>query len=209
MALLRSVLLALLLVPAVACAAEVPANGIFLVAGRDLRDPNFRETVVLVTQPPQGGPFGVIVNRPLPHRLSELFPDYEALRARDSVIHFGGPVARDGLVFLVRTKKAPPAATRVLDDVYILTDIDAALDLLANPDPANMRVFAGYSGWAPGQLQNELRRGGWHVLPADAATVFDMKVEEIWPALIARANLRKTALQGALWRRDLPAMAVK
>jgi putative transcriptional regulator len=182
----------LLLFSAAALAAEVPANGIFLVASRDLRDPNFRETVVLVTQPPQGGPFGLIINRPLPHRLSELFPEYEALRERDSVIHFGGPVERDGIVFLVRAKTPPPSATRVLDDVYVLTDLSAALDLLENPDPGNTRVFAGYSGWAPGQLQSELRRGGWHVLPADAATVFDKKAGEIWPALIGRANLRRT-----------------
>jgi putative transcriptional regulator len=192
MTFLRSGMLALLLFSAAALAAEVPANGIFLVASRDLRDPNFRETVVLVTQPPQGGPFGLIINRPLPHRLSELFPEYEALRERDSVIHFGGPVERDGIVFLVRAKTPPPSATRVLDDVYVLTDLSAALDLLENPDPENTRVFAGYSGWAPGQLQSELRRGGWHVLPADAATVFDKKAGEIWPALIGRANLRRT-----------------
>ena len=192
MTFLRSGMLALLLISAAALAAEVPANGIFLVASRDLRDPNFRETVVLVTQPPQGGPFGLIINRPLPHRLSELFPEYEALRERDSVIHFGGPVERDGIVFLVRAKTPPPGATRVLDDVYILTDRNVALNLLENPDPENTRVFAGHSGWAPGQLQNELRRGGWHVLPADAATVFDKKAEEIWPALIGRAGLRRT-----------------
>ena len=195
MRLLQTALLGLLLSSAAALPAEVPANGIFLVAGRDLRDPTFRETVVLVTQPPLGGPFGLIINRPLPHRLSEIFPEHKALRARDSAIHFGGPVAPDGFVFLVRTKQAPPAATRVLTHVYVLTEMDAALDLLENPDPENTRVFAGYSGWAPGQLQSELRRGGWHVLPADAATVFDMKVKEIWPALIERASLRRTGRQ--------------
>ena len=209
MRVLRSVLLAVLLLPAAALAAEVPANGIFLIASRDLRDPNFRETVVLVTQPSQGGPFGLIINRPLPHRLSELFPEYEALRERDSVIHFGGPVERDGIVFLVRAKTPPPSATRVLEDVYILTDMNAALDLLENPQPENTRVFAGYSGWAPGQLQSELQRGGWHVLPADAAMVFDRKAEEIWPALIERASLRRTMLHGAPSHRHAPGLLVE
>ena len=63
-------------------AAENPASGIFLVAAATLEDPNFRETVVLVTHPRQGAPFGVIINRPLPATLNEAFPDHEGLKAR-------------------------------------------------------------------------------------------------------------------------------
>ena len=174
-------------------AAEMPANGIFLVAKRDLRDPNFKETVVLVTHPQRGGPYGVIINRPLGQPLSEVFPEHETLKGRKDVLFFGGPVAREGLVFLVRAPKPPPRAVPVLQDVYFTSDPDWIDGLLKRPEPTRgLRVFAGYSGWAPGQLQSEIARGGWYVLPADAETVFEMESSRIWPELIGRATTRHT-----------------
>lgn len=176
----------------VVMAAEL-ANGIFLVAKREMRDPRFRETVVLVTQPPQGGPFGVIVNRPLSQLLSEAFPKQAALKGRKDVVFRGGPVASGRLLFLVRTSNPPARAVRVLKDVYFTADADRIDALLARPDPTRgLRVFAGYSGWAPGQLQNEMERGDWYVLPADAETIFETDVSRIWPNLVQRASSRPT-----------------
>ncbi len=176
-----------------AVAAENMANAIFLVAKRELADPNFRETVVLVTHPSRGGPWGVIINRPLEHRLSEVLTDYESLKGRKDVLFFGGPVARQGLVFLVRSPKAPPGATAVLRDVFFTSDTDLIDSLLKRPDPTRgLRVFSGHSGWAPGQLQQEIARGGWHVVPADAETVFDKDPALVWPELIRRATTKQT-----------------
>lgn len=173
-------------------AAEHGANGVFLVAKREMRDPRFRESVVLVTQPRQGGPFGVIVNKPLEHHLSEVFPDYHALKGKKDVIYFGGPVAPQGMIVLVRTEKMPPKALQVLDDVYFVGDPDVIDELLQRKDPTRgLRVYAGYSGWAPGQLQNELARGDWHVVPADAATVFEKSSGTIWPELERRATTKR------------------
>ena len=174
-------------------AAEMQANAVFLVAKPELKDPNFRETVVLVTHPREGGQWGVIINRPLDHRLSEVFTEYETLKNRKDVLFFGGPVARDGLVFLVRSVKPPPRAVPVLRDVYFISDINWIEGLLQRPEPTRgLRVYSGYSGWAPGQLQSEIVRGGWHVLPADAETVFDWDPAHIWPELIKRAATRQT-----------------
>lgn len=174
-------------------AAEMPANSVFLVARRGMPDPNFRETVVLVTHPQRGVPFGVIINRPLDHRLSEVFTDHESLKGRKDVVYFGGPVARDGLVFLVRAAKPPARAIPVLKDVYFTADSDLVDELLKRPDPTQgLRVFAGYSGWGPGQLQHEISRGDWHLLPADAETVFEKEHSRIWPELIERATIRRT-----------------
>jgi len=173
-------------------AAEGGANAIFLVAKPDLSDPNFRETVVLVTHPPQGNPWGVIINRPLEHRLSELLTDYESLKGRKDVLFFGGPVLPEGLVFLVRSPKAPPGTTAVLRDVFFTFDTDFIDGLLKRPDPTRgLRVFAGYSGWGPGQLQREIERGGWHVIPADAETIFDKDSALIWPELNRRATTKQ------------------
>lgn len=176
-----------------AVAAEAVANSIFLVAARDLRDPNFKESVVLITQPQGSGPFGVIINRPLAHRVSALFPDNEALQGRDDVVYFGGPVGRQSLVFLARTRQAPPRGTRVLNDVYFTPDSAWFDSMLKRADPLQgVRVYAGYAGWAAGQLQNEIERGGWHVVPADADTIFDKDPATIWPELIQRATQRMT-----------------
>ena len=172
--------------------AEDMANAVFLIANPGLQDPNFRETVVLVTHPREGAPWGVIINRPLDHRLSEVFTEFETLKNRKDVLFFGGPVARDGLVFLVRSLKPPPRAVPVLRDVYFISDIDWIEGLLQRPEPTRgLRVYSGYSGWAPGQLQSEIARGGWHVLPADADTVFDSDTARIWPELIKRAAARQ------------------
>jgi len=179
-------------------AAESVANAIFLVAKREMGDPRFRESVVLVTQPREGGPFGVIVNKPLPHRLAEVFPDREALKNRSDVVHFGGPVSPRGLYVLLRAEKPPTGMIRVLKDVYFSGDPDVIDGLLQRADPARgLRVYAGYSGWAPGQLQNELGRGDWHVVPANAATVFDMPPERIWPELFLRATTKQTRASGS------------
>jgi putative transcriptional regulator len=180
-------------VPLRALGAEDIANAVFLIASPGLHDPNFRETVVLVTHPRGGAPWGVIINRPLDRRLSEVFTEHEALKKRKDVLFLGGPVGREGLVFLVRSPKSPPRAVPILRDVYIVSDLRWIDGLLQRPEPTRgLRVYAGYAAWGPGQLQREIERGGWHVLPADAATVFDKDPADIWPELIKRAATRKT-----------------
>lgn len=188
------VLCAALIAVADAAAAEQSANGIFLVATSALRDPNFRETVVLVTQPSQSGPFGVVINRPLDRRVTDVLPGYKSKRPRE-VVHYGGPVARDAVVFLVRTADPPARAIRVLRDVYITGDRETAESILDKGAPGRaLRVYAGYSGWAPGQLQHEISRGSWYVLPADAETIFEKDPGKIWPELSQRAALRRTGI---------------
>lgn len=174
-------------------AAEGEANAIFLVASPGLHDPNFRETVVLVTHPREGTPWGVIINRPLEQRLSEIFAEFETLKGSKDTLFFGGPVVPDGLVFLVRSPQPPPRAVAVLREVYFVGDVEWIEGLLRRPEPTQgLRVYAGYSGWGPGQLQAEIERGGWHVLPADAATVFEANPLRIWPELIKRATTTRT-----------------
>ena len=176
-------------------AADDAANAIFLIAKRELGDPNFRETVVLVTHPREGGPWGVIINAPLDRRLTEVFPEHESLKPRKDVLYFGGPVQREGLVFLVRSFKPPPRSVQVLRDVYFTGDVDWIDGQLKRPNPTRgLRVYTGYSAWAPGQLQKEIERGSWYVLPADAETVFEKESHRIWPELVERAATQRTGL---------------
>jgi len=181
-------------------AAETQANAIFLVARRGMTDPNFRETVVLVTLPPRGVPIGVVINRPLERRLSEAFPDVAGLKGRKEVLYYGGPVARDGLVFLVRSAKPPEGSQLLLRDVFFTSDIELIEKLLKRKDPLDgLRVFSGYAGWGPDQLHREIARGTWHIVPADSDTVFRKDTAGIWPELIERATTKHTKADGG-WR---------
>ncbi len=141
-------------------AADSVANGVFLVAARNMRDPNFKETVVLITQPPGSGPFGVIINRPLEYRLSALFPENETLQDRDDVLYFGGPVRRQTLIFLVRSNQALPRAAHVLGDVYFTSDFSWVEGMLKRCRCATrLARVCGLRGVGTGPVAERNRQG--------------------------------------------------
>lgn len=189
---LRLLVLGGLLLPGWALAQPtpqaLPANGLFLVAKPTLRDPNFEKTVVLVTQTEDASTVGVILNRPSALKLSQLLSEeFQTANYRDPV-YIGGPVMRQALVALFRAEQAPAApAFHVLKDVYLTMHPDNIGKLLADPK-ARYRIYAGFSGWAPRQLESEFMRDGWHVLPADEATVFREGSEGMWEELLERAR---------------------
>lgn len=186
-----------LALPASLLAAEPEApNSIFLVAKRQLQDPNFRQAVVLVTQHGRGGPVGVIVNRPTQVPLSQVFPKNDSLDREADKLFFGGPVSRMTLVFVFRSETRPKEALEVLKGVYLSFSAELLSDLLKRPKPTmDLRVYAGYSGWAPGQLESEISRGDWYVINADAETIFRKESSTVWPELVKRASMRTTCRQ--------------
>ena len=194
---LRPLLLlaALLLWPALAAAqANDAANGVFLVASPALVDPNFRHSVVLVTQMPDGGSIGFIVNRPGERSLAQILPDNAVLKRFTEPVYLGGPVEAAGLFAVFRAKDNPPGALRVLGDVSFAMD-PAVLEQLLHAPPERVRFFNGYAGWAPGQLALELERGGWHVLNADAGSVFREKTDTLWQELLLRVRAITASLR--------------
>jgi putative transcriptional regulator len=179
-------------------AADTPrvdvANGVFLVAKPDLQDPNFRESVVLITQPrPDGGPLGVIVNRPLGIPLREALSSMPGAAEVSGELYFGGPVSRNRLLFAFRSTESPADGFRVLDDLWLSGDGLLLARLLRAPGhETGVRVYSGYSGWAPGQLQREIERGGWYLLAADPAIVFSATPGAVWAELVRRMTRRTT-----------------
>ena len=169
---------------------NLPANGLFLVAKPSMSDPNFTRTVVLVTQAEDASTVGVIINRPISQELSQLLPpEFPAQNYRDR-IYFGGPVMRQTIFALFRSE-APPAATafHVLKNVYLTAHADNIKQLLAAPT-AKYRLYAGFSGWAPRQLESEFMREDWYVLPADEAMLFRNSAAGLWEELVERAASR-------------------
>ena len=178
--------LAFLLALAPACAvladeAKAP-NAILIVARAELPDPNFRDSIVLVMNNVAPVPAGLIVNRPTRIPVSRLFPDVEGLASLEDKVYFGGPVEVDSVSFLFRADAPPDDARKVIEGVYLSTNVELLRKLLARDKPmAGLRIFAGYAGWAPGQLQAEIERGDWKLAPADARAVFEAKPERPWP----------------------------
>ena len=162
-------------------------NGVFLIATPALVDPNFRRSVVLVTQAPDGTTVGFIVNRPGQRSLADILPEHELLKRFTEPLYLGGPVQSAGLFAVFRTKDNPQGALRVLDDLSFALD-PAVVEGLMHTPPAQVRFFNGYAGWAPGQLETELDRGGWYVLNADTDTVFRKDMGKLWDELIIRVR---------------------
>ena len=191
------VLAAALAVAGVAAAQQTdPANGIFLIAKPGLVDPNFRQTVVLVTQAQDYSTVGVIINRPTQVKLDVLLRgDPAAARYRDAVF-FGGPVMPEVIVSLFRSDTQPEAAAfHVLKDLYLSLHPQNLRSLLAGRGK-RYRLYAGFSGWAPRQLQSEIQRNGWYVLPADVEMIFRDSMEGVWQELVNRAEKRPIAWRG-------------
>src|SRR5688572_7162586 len=172
-----------------------PPNGLFLIARRELEDPNFRQTVVLVTQARDYSTVGVIINRPSDVKLERLLRD-EPLRGRyTDAVFFGGPVMPQVIVALFRSESAPQAAAfHVLKGLY-LSMHSQNLRRLLEGSGTRYRLYAGFAGWAPQQLQSEMQRNGWHVLPADLETIFRKNMEGVWQELVQRAEKRPVAWQ--------------
>jgi putative transcriptional regulator len=166
-----------------------PSKSILLVARKDLPDPFFRTSVVLITNYGGEAPMGVIINRPTGITLASVFPDIERLRSRDDKLFFGGPVRPDGLLVVFRAATQPARAIKLLDGVYMSSSRELMQDLLGRDPPVEgLRVFAGHAGWAPGQLEAEVARNDWHLSAADAKSIFERKPETLWPELERKAS---------------------
>lgn len=170
-----------------------PLTTILLVARAELSDSNFKDSVVLVMNNIRPRPLGIIINRPTRIAISHLFPDLERVAQLDEKVYFGGPVEIASVSFIFRAETPPEHATQVLAGVYISTNRELLLKLLARDKPMEgLRIFIGYSGWAPGQLQSEIARGYWTLAPAEADAVFDKKSEHPWPERQAPDGAHRT-----------------
>jgi putative transcriptional regulator len=168
--------------------ASALESGKFLVASRKIIDPFFSRSVVLLISYGETGAMGLIINRPTEMRLSDLFPEVEGLED-GAPLFFGGPVERQRVMLLVRTGSEPKDALRIFDGVYISASSAVLKQMAGSPSPGeSFRVYSGYAGWARGQLEAEIARGDWHVLQADAGTVFDRDPREVWPELITHSS---------------------
>jgi putative transcriptional regulator len=158
-------------------------KGQLLVASPELVDPNFRRTVVLVGEHGDDGALGLVLNRTSGATVVEALPELTELVGVEGAIHVGGPVQPSAIVVLAEFEEPERAETLVLDDVGFLPPEVDPDDL---GELRRTRVFAGYAGWGPGQLDGELREGSWIVEPAAPDDVFTLDPDELWSDVLRR-----------------------
>jgi putative transcriptional regulator len=159
-------------------------KGKLLLASPALFDPNFRRTVVLVTEHTDEGAAGVVLNRPSDAAVSEAVPDLVSLVPGEDRVYIGGPVQPSAVLVLARFEDREAAAELIVDDVGFVPG-DGDFEHLAE-STTRVRVFAGYAGWGAGQLESELEELSWIVEPATDFDLFPELADDLWSAVLRR-----------------------
>jgi len=161
-------------------------RGRLLVASPTLDDPNFSRTVLLVLEHTDGGALAVVLNRPSETEVADPLPGWARLAATPPVVFVGGPVAPSAAICLARAHLEPGAeAPAPLPGRLGTVDLDADPDDAA-PGIEQIRVFAGYSAWAPGQLEAEIAVDSWFVVEALPEDAMSSSPDHLWQAVLRR-----------------------
>lgn len=159
-------------------------RGKCLIASPALVDPNFARSVVLIAEHNDEGAMGLILNRPTDAVVAEAVEELAGVVEPGAPVFVGGPVHEQSVMVLAEFDDPGQAAAIVLEDVGFLP-ADAELAELSGRT-RRARVFAGHSGWGPGQLDSELEEGSWIVGDPEPDDVFREDPEELWAAALQR-----------------------
>src|SRR3954447_8144306 len=154
-------------------------RGQLLVSSPKVLDPHFRRTVVLIAEHTDDGAMGFVLNRPAAVTIGDAVPDLAWLADEDDRAHVGGPVAAQSGVVLAEFDDTPLAAMVVTGDLGFIPAEPDDIDALAAAT-RRKRVFAGHSGWGPGQLEGEMDEDSWIVVPALPDDVFSEDPDDLW-----------------------------
>ena len=160
-------------------------RGKLLIASPALIDPNFHRTVILIAEHTGEGAMGLVLNRPAETLVADVVPDLSELADEDAPVYFGGPVASDSVIVLAEFDD-PSVAGVVLDgDLGFVASESADLDDVGR-GVRRARVYAGHSGWGPGQLEGELEEESWIIEPPQREEIFAEDAEGLWAAVLRR-----------------------
>ncbi len=178
---------------------SVLTKGRLLVATPPLDDPNFDRTVVYVLEHHHEGAIGVVINRPTDESLEDPLDRWEDLQAPPGSVFLGGPVEPDALIALAHAKSP---VTEMSDELSPILGRVASADLTTDPAIVaalvkSVRIFRGYAGWGPGQLEGEIEAGAWLVLDAEPDDVFAPAPDHLWRTILRRQGGRLAWLADA------------
>lgn len=162
-------------------------TGRLLVATPQIEEGVFRRSVVLVLHHGDDGAQGLVLNRPIEADIDAVLPGWEEHASSPATMFQGGPVQLDSALGLVAVPGDSPEPTGVrrLFGAVALVDLDTQPSLVV-PEVAGLRIFAGYAGWSPGQLEGEIETGSWYVVPAESGDIFTDTPDTLWRAVLRR-----------------------
>ena len=169
--------------------------GKVLVAARNLGDPNFAGTVILLVHYDEKGAVGLVLNRRTDVPLSRIL-DLKAVKDRSDPVYLGGPVDPGAVLALFESSAKVEKAENVFGGIYLISDKGLfEKTIAARPDPGVFHVYLGYAGWTQDQLRTEVQLGAWFIFPADTATVFNSDPDSLWLQIIQKTELQLAKTQ--------------
>ena len=175
------------------------AVGKLLVTPRDSADPNFSKTVVLLIDYGDDGAAGLIINRQTTVPVSTALPQLKGADSHSEPVYSGGPVGKDAMLALLQSRTAPQDTETLFGSLYLVSSRRALESALAaGAGPSDLRIYVGYCGWAPGQLESEVRRGSWFIFDKRVEAVFDSDPSTLWARMIERTEMRIAGLSSKL-----------
>ncbi len=184
------ILLSLVCIPSLYHARQTVAAenqfiaGQLLVATPDMRDPRFGETVIYMVQHDAKGAMGLVINRPIAQGpiadlLKGLGAESEDAKG-EIIIHYGGPVSPEAGFVLHTDDVTLESSTKVKDGLAMTTDTKLIQTMSRGQGPRQSLFALGYAGWAPGQLEEELKAGSWYIVTADRTLIFGKDAAKKW-----------------------------
>ena len=146
-------------------------------------DPNFQRTVIFLTEHNDQGSLGFVMNRQITAGVHELI---ENLPPFDASVLMGGPVEQNTLHYIHRLGERIPNSQAITDGVFWSGDFDVLSNLIKSNaiDHDDIIFFVGYSGWGPGQLDDELESKSWIVAPENPELVFTDEYDDLWQQIL-------------------------
>lgn len=184
--------------PAVTHAIEAVDEPVMLVAKPALRDRIYGATILIAKPASNGRHIGFIINKPTPLTLGRLFPDHEPSQKVTEPVYLGGPMNTSTLFALVQRKDNPGRnSVQFAPGLYVVLERDL-VDQIIEAEAERARFLAGLVLWAPGELREEIRRGFWYVIDADAGLALRKPTDGMWEELVKRSEQNARSIRAAL-----------
>jgi len=176
--------------------AKTLGAGKVLVASRNLGDPHFAQTVILLVRYDAQGVLGLVLNHRTDVPLSRVLDSLKAARDRTDPVYLGGPLETAAVFALSKSPAKPEGAEHIFGGIYLINSKPLFEQTMsAQPKPDAFHVYLGYAGWTQDQLRQEVELGAWFIFPADAGTVFNAHPDGLWPEMIRKTELQYAEVQ--------------
>ncbi|MBZ0204469.1 MAG: YqgE/AlgH family protein [Ignavibacteria bacterium] len=162
---------------------EKPAKGKILISEPFLNDPNFKRTIILLTEHSEEGSVGFVLNKPTEYKINKVIEDFPDF---DSVVYYGGPVQLNTLQFIYRGENLIENSIEIMPGLFWGGSFDILKTLIeANAvSPNDFRFFIGYSGWDDGQIEEEMNINSWIVTETSIDNIFSEEPDKLWREIL-------------------------